>query len=301
MFSRVLRRSLSGFIALMLILAYSGVVAGQPADAGKKHTLWRVSSKTNSVYILGSIHLLKQSDYPLDDVLEKAYENSRQLYLEINLDAVDDQKIQQLTIEKGTYPSVEALKSALSKQTYELTERRLAGLGLNIEQFDRLKPWLLATTISIAELEKLGYDPGHGVDRYFEGKARKDGKKVDGFETAEYQLNLLADLPTRMQEELLLQTLAELDDMESQIAAIVGAWKTGDTAALDDGMLKSFREYPDLYRTLLINRNKNWLPKIEALIGRNENVMIIVGAAHLTGKDGIIASLKQKGYKVEQL
>ncbi len=301
MVSRVLRRSLSGFIALLLTLAYSGAIAGQPADAGKKHTLWKVSSKTNTVYILGSIHLLKQSDYPLDDVLEKAYENSRQLYLEINLDAVDDQKIQQLTIEKGTYPSVEGLKSALSKQAYELTERRLAGLGLNIEQLDRLKPWLLATTISIAELEKLGYDPEQGVDKYFHRKARKDGKKVDGFETAEYQLNLLADLPTRMQEELLLQTLAELNEMESQIAAIVGSWKTGDTAALDDGMLKSFREYPDLYRTLLTNRNKNWLPKIEALTGQSENVMIIVGAAHLMGKDGIIAALKQKGYKVEQL
>lgn len=301
MYIRNLRKSFAGLATFLLILLHTSAFAQQSPAAGPKHSLWKVSSKTNTVYILGSVHLLKQGDYPLDQVFEKAYENSQQLYFEIDLDNVDNQKLQQLTVDKGTYGSMQSLSQAISKQTYELAKQRLAGLGLKIEQFERLKPWLLATTIAVAELQKLGYDPGEGVDQYFYRKAKTDGKKVDGFETAEYQLNLLADMPARMQEEMLLQTLKDLDETSTQIAAVVDAWKAGDAVALDNLLLKSFKDFPDVYKTLVVDRNMNWLSKIEPLIGRKENVMIIVGAAHLVGKDGLIAALKQNGYQVEQL
>jgi uncharacterized protein YbaP (TraB family) len=266
-----------------------------------KHSLWKVSSKTNTVFLLGSIHLLKQDDYPLDRAIESAYEKSSRLYFEVNLDTVDEQKLQRLAIAKGTQTNARTLKDDLSTQTYETARKHLSDIGLTIEQFSALKPWLLATTLVVGELQKLGYDPGQGIDKYFYDKAKKDHKSVDGFEMAEYQVGLFSDMTASVQEALLLQTLSEIHEIGLQFPAIITAWKSGETEALDSTLLKSFQEYPAIYKTLLSDRNRNWLPKILSLIGRGENCMVVVGTAHLVGADGIIAILKQKGYRVEQL
>ena len=113
--------------------------------------------------------------------------------------------------------------------------------------------------------------------------------------------DLLGDLPADMEETVLLQTMKEHDDIQKEIVAIIEAWKSGDADVLDTILLKSFKDYPGVHKRLIVDRNKNWLPKIESLLGQKENVMIIVGAAHLVGKDGVIAVLKQRGYQVEQL
>jgi uncharacterized protein YbaP (TraB family) len=298
---RAFRKTIPVLSAILLFLLCVNVFAQQPKGPGQKHPLWKISSKTNTVYLLGSVHLLKQDAYPLDKSIEKAYEDSPRLFFEINFDEVDEQKLQQLMVAKGSYRDGRTLKDDLSRRTYELTKKRLADQGLNIEQFERLKPWLLAMTIEVSELQRLGFDQNRGVDKYFYEKAKKDGKKIDGFETAEYQLNLLGDMPAGMQEAQLLQTMQELDDVQEDVGAIIDAWKSGNAEALDTVLHKSSRDHPDVYQRLITDRNKNWLPGIEALIGRKENAMIIVGAAHLVGEGGILAALKQKGYQVEQL
>jgi len=289
---------LAAFFVLTLCMRASGQ---QTHALDRKHCLWKISSRNNAVYMLGSVHLLKKDDYPLDRSIENVFENSAQLFFEINLDTIDEQKLQQLTITKGTYGGGQTLKDGLSNQTYEFTKHRLADLGLNIEQFAKFKPWLLAVTLDALVLKKLGFDPSQGVDTYFYNKAKKNGKKVDGFETAEYQLSLLGDMPAALQETLLLQTMKELDTVQQEMTAIIETWKSGDVDALDTILLTSFKDYPGVYKMLVADRNKNWLPKIESLIGQKDTVLIIVGAAHLVGKDGIVALLKQKGYQVEQL
>ncbi len=299
--ARSLRRTSAVLAAIFLSLLCINAPAQHSEAVKGKHSLGKISSKSNTVYILGSVHLLKEDDYPLDKSIEDAFENSSRLYFEINLDTIDKEKMQQLTVAKGTYGGGQTLKDGLSNQTYEFTKKRLADLGLNIEQFERIKPWLLAVTMDMLELQKLGFDKSRGVDAYFYEKARKSGKKVDGFETAEYQLSLLGDMPAAMQETLLLQTMKELDEEQKEMTTMVKLWKSGDADALDAVLLKSFRDYPGLYKMLVADRNNSWLPKIESLIGQKENVLIIVGAAHLVGKEGIIALLRQKGYQAEQL
>jgi len=270
-------------------------------DNNKKHPLWKVSSGTNTVYLLGSVHLLKQDDYLIDRSIEEAYENSSQVLFEVNLDTTDEQKIQQLVITKGTYTDARTLKDDLSNKTFEAARKFLSDMGMDIEQFKTFKPWLLATTLSISELQRLGYDPSQGVDKFFYEKAKKDGKRVDGFETAEYQLSIFSDMPVSVQDALLLQTMKELHDLGMQFPLIIEAWKSGDSQALSNILLNSFKEYPGIYKALLVDRNNKWLPKIQTLIGLKENSLVIVGAAHLIGADGIIASLKYKGYRVERL
>ena len=294
------RRTLLTLAALLLVLTSVSGLAQQSKDAGKKHFLWKVTSPTKTLYLLGSMHFLKPTDYPLDSAYEQAYAVSRQLFLEVNLNTVDEQKLRQLTFEKASYSSGQSLSTSLSKKAYDQVKPKLTELGIDSQQAEGLRPWVLAMTIAVGELQKLGYDPNQGVDRYFNGKAIKEGKTIDGFETAEYQLNLLADMPDNVQEQMLLQTLRDLQETESHFSEICTAWKKGDADALEAYLLKSFKEYPTVYQSLLVKRNKNWIPKIERLLDQKESALVVVGAAHLVGKEGIISLLKEKGYQVEQ-
>jgi uncharacterized protein len=298
---RAFHKTISVLSAILLFLLCINVFAQQTKGRDLKHPLWKISSKTNTVYLLGSVHVLKQDAYPLDKSIEEAYENSTQLFFEVNLDELNAQKLQQLMVDKGTHHDGRTLKDDLSKQTYEIAKKRFTDQGLNIEKFERLKPWLLAMSIEVSELQRLGFDQNQGVDKYFYEKAKKNKKKINGFETAEYQLSLLGDMPAGMQEAMLLQTMKDIDHVQKEVNVIIEAWKSGNAQALDTVLLKSFRDFPDVYQRLITDRNKNWIPKIESLIGQKENVMIILGAAHLVGKGGILTALKQEGYKVEQL
>ncbi len=301
MHNRAFRKTTSILSVILLLLLNISAFAQQTKDHDRKHPLWKISTKTNTIYLLGSVHVLKQDAYPLDEVIEKAYENSPRLFFEVNLDEVNPQKLQQLTVEKGFYDNSQTVKAGLSPETYELVRKHLTEKGMNIKNFERLKPWLLAMTIEVSELQRLGFDPNLGLDKYFYEKAKKDKKKVDGFETAEYQLNVLADMPAAMQEAILLQTMKDMDEAEKEFNRIFEAWKAGNVKALDTDLLKSFQDFPEVYKRLIADRNTNWIPKIESLIGQKENAMVIVGTAHLVGKDGILAILKQKGYQVDQL
>jgi uncharacterized protein len=139
------------------------------------------------------------------------------------------------------------------------------------------------------------------VDRHFFERARKAKKDVLWLETADFQLNLLDSLPAKTQEESLLQTLKELDQFETEFEQIMRAWATGQEKQLNDLLLASFKEYPDIYAKLISERNRSWLPKIEGHFQGGNKTLIVVGAAHLVGPDGVVELLKKKGYSVEQL
>jgi uncharacterized protein YbaP (TraB family) len=301
MYNRAFRNAILILSAIFLIILNINVFAQQTTDHDRKHPLWKISTKSNTIYFLGSVHVLKKDAYPLDRIIEKAYMNSQRLFFELNLDEANALKLQQLTADKGFYDDGRTIKANLSTETYDLVKKHLAESGMNIENFERFKPWLLAMTIEISELKRLGFDPSLGLDKYFYEKAKKDKKNIYGFETAEYQLSLLADMPDRMQEEMLLQTMKDIDEGEKELNMIFEAWKTGNAEALDTDLLKSFQNFPEVYKRLIADRNNNWIPKIESLIGQKENAMVIVGTAHLVGKDGILSILRQKGYQVEQL
>ncbi len=295
-----IRKSIITAALVLFVLLSSGAFVQSQAGSKEKHFLWKVRSKTSTVYLAGSVHFLKKTDYPLDESFEKAYQDSKKIFFEINLDTADQNKIQQITFTKGMYQDGPKLKDRVRKETYEKTKEGLSSLGLNIEQFHQFKPWLLGMSITIFKLQSLGYDPNQGVDKYFYRKAKADGKAIGGFETAEYQMDLLGGMDDALQEQLLLQSLKDLANMEAYVGVFVDAWKAGDTKTLEEQSMKSYAEFAEIYAILLTQRNKNWLPKIERLIKANENTMIIVGAAHLVGKDGIIAALRAKGYTVEQ-
>jgi uncharacterized protein YbaP (TraB family) len=150
-------------------------------------------------------------------------------------------------------------------------------------------------------LQQLGFDPNQGLDKYFFDKAKLAKKEIVGLETIEYQLGFFDGMEMGTQELLLLQTLNDLETLEGEFDEIVKSWATGDIEALERTLLKDFAEYPEVYKRFVSERNRNWLPKIESLVGQRDNYLVIVGTLHLVGKEGVIELLKERGYSVEQL
>jgi hypothetical protein len=295
------RRTAVNFVVCLL---YAGSVLfpsfGTPAGA-EKRSLWKIQSKNNVVYLMGSIHYLKPQSYPLDQAMEDAFKNSKKLVLEIDLESMEKEQGQKLIFLKGVYTDGRTLKEGISGETYALAEKELKALGLDMKTFGQFKPWLVAITVSALKLQKLGFDPNHGIDRYFYGRAKKENREVLGLETLEYQINLFDGMSERTQEAMLLQTLKDIHSIEGAIDTIIKAWSSGDMKTLDNVLLRSLKEYPEVYQRLILDRNRAWLPKIESYLSQNENYLVVVGAGHLAGKDSLIEMIMAKGYSVEQL
>lgn len=293
------------FIAVLICIVSSGLLSpaysSNSESSGNKHFLWRVSSKTNNVYILGSLHLLNEEHYPLSEVYENAFDDSRVLVFEVDPEVLDRPETARMMLSKATLTGDKTLDGVLSEETYMLTKEKLGDMGVNILMFSKSEPWFVALTAGMLKLKGMGLDPKYGLDRYFYDRAAKEGKQVVGLETAEYQVDLLASAGGDKQDELLLQTLTELDLMEKEISELIGAWRSGDCERFETIIFESYDGYPEIYEKLIVERNKNWLPRIEGFIGARENYMVVVGSAHLVGKEGLINLLRKRGYDVKQL
>ncbi len=301
MVSTFYRRTISCLSLLSLfLLVPTAIWADGKAAAEKKNCLWKVSSKQNTVYLLGSIHLMREEAYPLNKSIEDAYQDTQTLVLEINLDEASSSAALLLMRSKGLYPAGQTLRENVSAQSFELVKKKTEELGLDFQQISRLRPWLITITLAAVQLEQLGYDPTLGIDKHFFDLAKKDKKEVLNFESIEYQVNLLEGLSSGNQEAALRETIQEMDLFKKEFEEIIKAWSNGEIKKLEELLLDSFKEYPELLDQLLLQRNKNWAPKIEGFLNRKGNVMVVVGAAHLVGNRGVIEMLRQKGYVVEQ-
>lgn len=285
------------FSLLLLIVLFA--VAGEAGPLDKSF-LWRVQSDKSNIYILGSVHFLKKENYPLNKTIEKAFDSTQKLVLEIDLKSEDAGTVQRVTLEKGINRE-RTLQQNVSPDTYSLAEKRAQELGIDIRALSPLKPWVVALTMTALQLRKLGFDPNYGVDRYLAERAKKLAKPIVGLETVAFQIGLIDQLSERDQESMLRQSLKEMDLVDKGLDQIVRAWSTGDVASLEALLLSGMREYPAVHQTIIVDRNRRWLPQIEKMIEQGESTLIAVGAAHLVGKDGVIELLKARGYTVEQM
>jgi hypothetical protein len=270
-------------------------------EAGtKKHFLWSLASGRNTLYLLGSLHLLTRDSYPLDQVIQEAYEDSQSVVFEANMDALKDPLNQARIMALGFYPLDQTLRQNVSKRTYRTLEKRVKEAGLSMAVFDRLKPWACALTLTVLALQKLGFDQAHGIDAYFFHKAKRDGKKLVFLEEVKYQIDLLAGMGREEQELSLRQALDDLALVETMASEMVDAWERGDASKLHSIMSKSLRKYPRIHDRLLVERNKNWVARLEDLGNQEGNVLVIVGAAHLVGPGNLLDLLRERGHEVTQ-
>lgn len=293
-------RPIDGILCALLLLFAPLADFGQASAQGKSF-LWKVRSEKNSIYILGSIHFLKKESYPLKKSIEQAFDAVSKLVLEVDLQSATAERTQQVTLEKGLFRNGTTLRENVDKETYDLTERRARELGIDLRAMNPLKPWLVALTLTAMKLQKLGFDPNYGVDRHLTERAKRSGKSTGGLESLEFQIGLLDGLSRRDQEMMLRETLKELDQLDKGVEQLVQFWMQGEVGSVEDWLLAGMREYPEVYAKVIVERNRRWLPQIEKMIAQGENTMVIVGAAHLVGREGVIELLRQLGYTVEQL
>lgn len=287
---------------LFWLLAVAAVGArSAPLWGQEKNFLWKASGETNTVYILGSVHLLKRESAALKPIFEEVFSKSRRLVLEIDLVKEGPAKFQQLLMQKGVNLDGTSLQRQLSPETYELAAQRAADLGVDLKLMASFKPWVVALTMVVMQLQKLGYDPNSGIDHQLAQRAKQANKPVAGLETAEFQIDLFSRLTPPQQDMFLRRSLLEMDQLEKSVDDMVDAWNRGDVERGGKLFLESMRGYPELKAKLLDERNRNWMPQIEQFLKQDEDILVVVGAAHLVGKEGVIELLKARGHTLEQM
>jgi hypothetical protein len=290
-------------LIVTLTLFVIPVMAGEKAGAGQKSFLWKVRSNSAIVYILGSIHLAKPDMYPLPEKIEKSFAEGGVLALEADPAKAQDDKVLQQMLVSALYQEGETLNEHLSKENYELAEREMEKLGVPMETFVRTKPWFLAMTMETLELQRLGYDPANGIDVHFAGKAAGK-KRIVEIESFDYQIKLMNGFSDREQELFLLYTIKDLESLPNEINELMKAWRNGDTKAMERLVTRTISESLELrpiYEKLIYRRNREMTARIEQFLKGKETVFVVVGAAHLVGKEGIIELLRGKGFKLEQM
>jgi uncharacterized protein YbaP (TraB family) len=232
------KRTIKLFVIFALLVIFPFTVFAQDSPSqSKKNFLWKVQSKTNTVYVLGSIHYLKEEMYPLDEKIEKAFDQSKILGVEANVNNIGKMDVQKL-IESAFYSGDETLEKHLSPEAYESVKKQLTELGASLEAAKKFRPWFLALTLASLEILKLGFDPNYGVDRYFLSKATEK-KKIVELESLEYQISLFSALSEKDQELFLLYTLKDIKVLEKELDKLIKAWTAGDEKAIDLIMTKS--------------------------------------------------------------
>lgn len=274
-------------------------IASAAEKAGEKSFLWRVSSGDRSVYLLGSIHFMKKDAYPLNATIEGAFSNSGVVVFETDIDKLDGAAVS--LVAAGTLDGETTLADVVPAELYRGVSARLDDLGMNIAGFKKMKPWMVALSLTSFELMRADYLGSEGVDSYFSSRAEAAGKTREGLETTEFQVSLFADMSAEESVEFLQVTSIELDTMIPLVDEIVVAWKGGDSGRIEDLLVEGFDGHDELYDRLVTQRNLRWLPKIEELFRGDVDAMVVVGSLHLVGEQGLVELLKSKGYEIEQL
>jgi uncharacterized protein YbaP (TraB family) len=289
-------------VGVGLLVSYASSLHGQLAPKERNtHCLWRVQGGTNAVHFFGSIHFLKKEFYPLPKPIEDAYQQSQVIVFEADLDEMESSQSQLKILQQGKYPDGETLKQHVSEQTYATLQSYLSESVGAVGAFDSFKPWMAAVALLGIELQKLGFDPNQGVDKYFFTKAKQDKKQIIPLETIDFQLGLFTGFSNEDQDAMLKETLEEISTFKKTLNEMIEAWKIGDTRKLDQLFLDELRKYPQLHQKLLIDRNRRWAVKIEKLLAEGRNVFVVVGTAHLVGKESVVDLLSRKGFKVQQM
>jgi uncharacterized protein YbaP (TraB family) len=272
-----------------------------PGRAGTPlHSLWELHGRHNTVYLLGSIHVLRPQDYPLAPELLAAYANSKGLVMEINLGDIDSAEVQTEMLSGAMLPEGRTLSDVLGARRYAHAQSLAHEVGVDLSTFDQFAPWFAAEAISQLQLTELGFQPQSGIEMYFLDRARSDGKSIAGLETVHDQMAVFAALSMDAQADYLLTSLEQARALPKQVDDMVHAWARGDSAWFASQIESEFGRDPALYQAVLAARNRKWIPKIEALLNGDENYLVIVGTGHLVGRNSLLELLNKDGVGATQ-
>lgn len=263
-------------------------------------SIWEVSKNGNTLYLGGSIHLLRTSDYPLPAEFDSVYNKATQLVFETDIAKLNDPAVGQSMLMKGMYHDGRTLKSVLTPQVYTKLAAACKEVNMPIENMAQFKPSLAILLLTITKIKQLGID-AEGVDQHFFNQAKKDKKTTGKLESVESQLKLLTTMGDGNEDNFVTHSLEEFEKMDKQFEDLISSWKIGDSKTMIKELAEMKKEYPALYMSMLVDRNNAWIPQIEKFLTDKPVEFIIVGSLHLHGNDGLLTLLKNKGYLIKQV
>lgn len=251
-------RILTALLAALLLVP----APARSDDTGHPVTMWRVSGDTNTVYLLGSIHMLRQQDHPLPAVIDRVYEDAEVVVMELDMDDLDPAAAQAAFNRAGVLTDGGTLQELMGDDLFRQAEEAAAAIDIPLDLLAQSEPWLAAMTVELMMLYRVGFNPVLGVEMTLSERAKVEGKPVEGLETVDEQLAFLDELPIETQREMLLRALRQGAELKESVDELVTAWRHGDTAALEAGLLDSIGEQEGLMATLVTDRNRRWAATI---------------------------------------
>ena len=284
------------------------VAAGAQAPAvmvDATPAMWKVKGVHGTVYLFGSVHVMKPDVRWETAKVKAALAESELLYLEIpDVDPEAMKALQPLALQMGM-DMEHPLSTKISKEDFALLDTAAKGMGMpGAAGFEPLRPWMVYTFLSVLPATKAGYAADSGIDAKLAAEAKAEKKPIKGFETGEQQLHFLADMPPAEQVEMLHKALIDLPKSESRLDEMVGDWTRGDVdkiAAMENDEMKT--KYPDLYEKLLVKRNQHFAEVLTGMLKdpATGTVFVTIGAAHLAGPDSVMKMLEKGGYTVARV
>jgi uncharacterized protein YbaP (TraB family) len=292
-FPEAMCRGLARGLAGALLLAFGS----QAASARGETSVWSVKGERNTIYLAGSVHALPKDDAAFPEQLERAYQASEVIMLEVDLEDMNPLEAVTFITSNGTLPADRSLSDVVGAGRYSRVKELAASLDIPENVITKLEPWAAALVLTQVALTRTGYDPNLGIDMQITERAKADGKPVEGLETVIDQLSVFDARTFEEQTRFLLDSTDDAPKLNDDLQKLIRAWRAGDLRALEREFLKERAKSPKLYDALLGVRNRQWLPKIEALLKEERDYLVVVGTLHYVGRDGLLALLKQDGHE----
>jgi uncharacterized protein YbaP (TraB family) len=271
------------------------------ARAAADSAVWVLRGKANSIYIAGSVHALPADDANLPATIDRAYADAESIVMELDVDDLDEMQLAGEMMRRGALDPAQSLRKLLRPEDYDTVARQASGYGLPIAALDKLEPWVTALMLTELAMSRAGFYSKLSVEKQLEARARADGKPIAGLETPAQQLDVFDKQSYADQATFLASTSAELPKMAAEMRRLVAAWRTANLDLIEREMRAEFVKTPKLYAALMKQRNANWVRPILALQQQPGDHLVVVGAMHLVGPDGLIRMLEKRGAKFTRL
>lgn len=303
-------RLLAALLLLVLPCLPAAGVEKQPAIAaadgpgsGSVGLLWKTGSPMGAVHLLGSIHLADERIFPFGPEIDRAFAGADRLVVEVDVGPQNTMKLAAIVMTRGLYGGEETLRDNVTPETHAALLKRLAELGAPAVAFQRMRPWMAAMTLTVLELQSLGFSEEAGIDKHFLDRARERGMEIVELESAEAQISLLAGLSPELQDLMLAQTLEETTSLHSTFGEILDSWRVGDAGRIESLLMESFEEerFKPISKLLLEDRNDRMTERIAEFLEQGGNWFVVLGAGHMVGEKGIVRQLRDRGHEVSRV
>jgi uncharacterized protein YbaP (TraB family) len=294
-----MKRLFTGF-AIILICAGFFSCFSSPASVQAGSSVWKVSRGGNTLFMGGSVHVLRAEDLPLPGEFDRAFSLSSALVLEADIEQLADESVVRYLTAHMFLPGSVTLETLLDSEAYGMLNAKCEEYGFSIKDtVSRLKPSMIMNMLAMLEIQQHGFVQ-QGVDEHYLKMAKEAGKPLDFLETVQAQIDMISTMGDGYENDFVKYSLYDMDSTENELAAIVTEWKKGGSATTERALLEMREQWPLIYKTLIIDRNTAWMPKINGYLNAGSPVFIITGLAHMYGPDGLLKKLADAGCTIER-